>query len=70
MQILKTYEYIFSEDEIRQMIVDYFNKTYTEHLPVTKANVRIEVERGRYQECDPIIHAIIEIEEEGKNNDS
>ena len=50
------------------MIVDYFNKTYTEHLPVTKANVRIEVERGRYQECDPIIHAIIDIEEEGKNN--
>lgn len=43
------------------MIVDYFNKTCTEHLPVTKANVRIEVERGLHQECDPTIHAIIEI---------
>lgn len=43
------------------MIVDYFNKTYTEHLPVTKANVRIEVERGHHQECDYTIHAIIEI---------
>lgn len=51
----------FSKDEIRKMIVDYFNKTYIEHLPVTKANVRIEVERGHHQECDHTIHAIIEI---------
>lgn len=61
MQILKTYEYIFSEDEIRQMIVDYFNKTHTDHLPVTKANVKIEFDHKPY--CEPEGKAVITIEE-------
>ena len=64
MQILKTYEYIFSEDEIRQMIVDYFNKTHTDHLPVTKSNVIIEFDKQPY--CEPTAKAIITIEEEGE----
>lgn len=64
MQILKTYEYIFSEDEIRQMIVDYFNKTHTDHLPVTKSNVTIEFDKQPY--CEPTAKAIITIEEEGE----
>lgn len=61
MQILKTYEYIFSEDEIRQMIVDYFNKTHTNHLPVTKANVKIEFDHHPY--CEPVAKATVTIEE-------
>ena len=61
MQILKTYEYIFSEDEIRQMIVDYFNKKYTNHLPVTKSNVTIEFDKQPY--CEPVAKAVVVIEE-------
>jgi len=61
MQILKTYEYIFSEDEIRQMIVDYFNKAHTDHLPVTKANVKIEFDHQPY--CEPVAKAVVVIEE-------
>lgn len=48
MQILKTYEYIFSEDEIRQMIVDDFNKKHNKHLPITKSNVTIEFDKQPY----------------------
>lgn len=61
MQILKTYEYIFSEDEIRQMIVDNFNRTNADHLPITKANVKIEFEHRTY--CEPEAKAVITIEE-------
>lgn len=61
MQIIKTYEYIFSEDELRQMVVDYFNKTYGGHLPVTKSNVTIEFDKQPY--CEPVAKAVVVIEE-------
>ena len=65
MKCIKTYEYILSEDEIKRIIADSFNNQQTKHLPITKANVRIDIERPRYQEVDPEIHAVIEIEEGG-----
>ena len=64
MQILKTYEYIFSEDAIRQMIVDDFNKKHNKHLPITKSNVTIEFDKQPY--CEPAVKAVITIEEEGE----
>lgn len=61
MQCTKTYEYIFSEDEIRQMVVEYFNKNYKEHCPVTKLNVTIEFDKTPY--CEPTPKAVVTIEE-------
>lgn len=61
MQCIKTYEYHYSEDELRQMIVDYFNAANKEHLPITKNNVRIDFDRNPY--CDPTPKVVITIEE-------
>ena len=47
------------------MVVDYFNKKYTKHLPVTHMNVKLEVEQPRYQEMMPEVVAVVEIDEEG-----
>ena len=43
MQCIKTYEYRYSEEEINQMIVDYWNSKNDKHLPITKANVSLEL---------------------------
>lgn len=64
MQILKTYEYIFSEDEIRQIIVDDFNKKHNKHLPIAKSNVTIKFDKQPY--CEPTAKAVITINEEGE----
>ena len=61
MQCTKTYEYIFSEDEIKQMVVEYFNKNHPNHLPVTKMNVLIEFDHQPY--CEPVPTAKVTIEE-------
>lgn len=66
MKCSKTYTYTFSEYELRQMVVDYFNRTHTKHLPVTHLNVKLEVVRPPYQEMEPEVHAIVEIDEEGE----
>lgn len=63
MQILKTYEYIFSEDDLRQLIVDIFNKKHNKHLPITKSNVTIKLDKQPYDE--PTVKAVITIDEEG-----
>lgn len=62
MKCIKIYEYPLTEDDIKQFIVDSFNRKDTEQLPITKSNVKIEIEHKQY--CDPEAHAIITIEEE------
>lgn len=62
MKCLKTYEYIFSEEEIKNIIANSFNHQQTKHLPITAANVVIEWDNQAY--CDPKAKAIITIEEE------
>ena len=64
MKCSKTYTYTFSEYELRQMVVDYFNRKYIKHLPVTPLNVKLEVERPPYQEMDFEVRAVVEIDEE------
>ena len=61
MQCIKTYEYHYSEDELKQMIVEYWNKRNTEHLPITKSNVTIEFDKQPY--CEPTAKMVITIEE-------
>ena len=61
MTCIKTYEYHYSEDEIKQMIVDYWNSKNTEHLPITKNNIKIDMEHKMY--CEPEAKLIITIEE-------
>jgi hypothetical protein len=63
MTCLKTYTYTLTEDEIKACITEYFNKKYNnKHLPITKANVKIEFEHEPY--CEPKPVATIEIDEE------
>lgn len=69
MKCSKTYTYTFSEYELRQMVVDYFNRKYTKHLPVTPLNVKLEVERPRYQEMEFEVSAVVEIDEEGEGRE-
>ena len=66
MTIKTTYEYIFSEDELRQVIVDYFNKSHTGNIPITKSNVKLETNKMPY--CEPTVSAVITIDEVGNEN--
>jgi hypothetical protein len=43
------------------MIVDNFNRINADHLPITKANVKIEFDHRPY--CEPEAKAVITIEE-------
>jgi hypothetical protein len=61
MNCIKTYEYHLSEDEIRQIIADSFNRQQTKHLPITKTNVQIKQECEPY--CEPKTVVVITIEE-------
>lgn len=61
MQCIKTYEYQYSEDELKQMIVEYWNARNTKHLPITKSNVAIEFDKQPY--CEPVAKMVITIEE-------
>lgn len=61
MMCIKTYEYHYSEDEIKQMIVEYWNSKNDKHLPITKSNVAIEFEK---QACyEPTAQMVITIKE-------
>ena len=61
MTCIKTYEYRYSADELRQLIVDHWNSKNDKHLPITKANVKIEIEHRPY--CEPEANLVITIEE-------
>ena len=64
MKCIKTYLYVFSEDELKGFVVEAFNKRNTSHCPITKSNVRIEFDKQPY--CEPTPIATIEIDEEGE----
>ena len=63
MKCIQIYEYHLTEDDIMQFIVDGFNRKNNKHMPITKANVKIEFEHKQY--CEPEARAVIEIDEEG-----
>ena len=61
MTCIKTYEYCYSEAEIKQMIVDHWNSKNDRHLPITKDNVSLE---PKYREhIGETIELVVTIEE-------
>ena len=51
-----------TEEEIRKIIVEHFNREKHEHLPATVANVTLVTEKEPY--CEPEIKGVILIDEE------
>lgn len=62
MRCVKTYKYLLTEEEIRKIIVEHFNREQHEHLPATVANVTLVTEKEPY--CEPEIKGVILIDEE------
>lgn len=57
----KIYEYNLTEDDIKQFIVEEFNRKYNKHLPITKENIKIKFDHQPY--CEPKPYATIKVEE-------
>ena len=62
MKCIKTYKYLLTEEDIRKIIVEHFNKTPREHLPATTSNVTLLTDKKPH--CEPEVSAVILIDEE------
>lgn len=62
MKCTKTYKYVLTEEEIRKIIVEHFNRLGHCHLPATVANVSLVTDKKPY--CEPDILCEILIDEE------
>ncbi len=62
MKCVKTYKYLLTEEDIRKIIVEHFNREEHCHLPATVANVTLVADKKPY--CEPEIRGEILIDEE------